>query len=98
MEIRLKEPLYLLCDGTEHVVRAGTIGVEKKKLIYFYDSTSKNAFGCPKQFCIENPQMFAVQRNLTDTEIPLRDVMKLAKEVLPENYADLFNDELQKSR
>jgi uncharacterized membrane protein YraQ (UPF0718 family) len=39
MDIRNKEPMFITQDGKEYVVRQGTVGVERKRIIFFYDTT-----------------------------------------------------------
>lgn len=80
MDIRLKEPLYILFNDREYVVRPGVTGVEKNKVVFFYDSTKTSAVGFSRDYCIENPQTFQVTRTLSDREISLRDVLKLIDE------------------
>lgn len=77
MEIRIKEPLYIVQQGKEYIVRPGTVGVEKNKVVFFYDVTRTSAVGYPREYCLENPQTFQVSRNLTDREVSIRDVSRL---------------------
>ena len=71
MDIRIREPLYITQNGAEYVVRPGTVGVEKNKVVFFYDVTRTASVGFARDFCLENPQMFQVARTLEDKEIPL---------------------------
>ena len=80
MDIRIKETMYLRSENTEHVVRSGTVGVETKKVVYFYDVTRTTAIGFARDFCLENPQIFQVSRNLSDKEVSIRDVLKVIDE------------------
>ena len=80
MDIRIKEAIYIRGGDVEHVVRPGTVGVEHKKVVYFYDVTRTLATGFSRDFCLENPQMFQVSRNLFDKEVSLRDVLKIIDE------------------
>lgn len=80
MDIRIKEPMYIRSGEIEHVVRPGTVGVEHKKVIYFYDVTRTVAAGFSREFCIENPQLFQISRNLSDKEVSVRDVLKIIDE------------------
>ena len=45
MDIKLKEPLYILSNGKEYIVRQGTVGVEKNRIVFFYDATKTSAIG-----------------------------------------------------
>lgn len=80
MDIRIKEPLYILGQGQEYVVRPGTVGVEKNRVVHFYDNTRTFAVGFSRDYCIENPQTFQVARTLSDKEISLRDVLRVIDE------------------
>ena len=91
MDIRIKEALYLKNLGTQYVVRAGTIGVEKKKVVYFYDNTRTCAVGFPRDFCLENP-MFAVTRTITDREVSLKDVISIVDELSDPELREILTD------
>lgn len=80
MDIRVREPLYVLCQGQEYSIRPGTVGVERNKVVFFHDVTRAAAVGFSREFCLENPQTFQVSRTLTDKEVPLRDVLKVIDE------------------
>lgn len=80
MDIRIREPLYITQNGAEYVVRPGTVGVEKNKVVFFYDVTRTASVGFARDFCLENPQMFQVVRTLEDKEIPLKAVAKVLSE------------------
>lgn len=77
MDIRLKEPLYILANNKEYVVRQGTVGVEKNRVVFFYDNTRTSAVGFSRDYCLENPQTFQVARTLSDKEVSQRDVFKI---------------------
>ena len=81
MNIYLKEACYVRsADGTEHIVRANTLGVSRNGVVHFYDVTKTVSFGVPRDFCIENPNMFRIQREITDREISVRDATKMVRE------------------
>lgn len=84
MDIRIREPLYLIQQGKDYIVRASTVGVEKNHIMFFYDTTKTNAVGFSRDFCIDNPQMFSISRTLTDKDVSVRDVLK----VIDENVSD----------
>lgn len=96
MEIRNKEPLFIIQDGKEYVVRQGTVGVERKRIVFFYDTTRTAAVGYSRDFCLDSPDLFSVSRVLTDKEVSLRDVKKVMEkhydEFSPDVYANLLND------
>lgn len=80
MDIKVKEPLYIVDKGYEHVVRPGTVGVERNRVVFFYDTTRTSAVGFSRDFCLENPQMFQVSRTLSDKEISVKDVLRVLSE------------------
>ena len=80
MDIRVKEPIYINCKGQEYVIRPGTIGVDKNKVVYFYEVTRSSSVGFSRDFCMENPQIFLVSRTLSDKEVSQRDVFKILDE------------------
>ena len=80
MDIRIKEPLYILSQGQEYVIRPGTVGVEKNRVVFFYDTTRTSAVGFSRDFCIENPQTFQVAKTLADKDISMRDVLRIIDE------------------
>lgn len=80
MDIKIKESIYLLNKGQEYVVRAGTTGVERNKIVFFFDGTRTVAAGFPRDYCLENPELFQVSRTLTDKEVSVRDVLKVIDE------------------
>lgn len=82
MDIRVKEPLYAMQHGSQYVVRPGTVGVEKNKIVYFYDVTKTVAVGVSRDFCLENPQIFQLSKTLSDKDIPLRDIRKVIESKL----------------
>lgn len=80
MNIRTRETIYVLIDGEERVIRHGTIGVEKRKSVLFYDNTRTVAVAFEKETCLEMPQLFQVSRTLEDKDISSKDVISLIKE------------------
>lgn len=79
MNIKVKEPLYMKANDTEYVVRPETIGVERNKVVYFYDTTKTAAVGFSRDYCLENPSLFHIQREITDKEVSMRDVMAVVR-------------------
>ena len=80
MDIRIKEALVIKNAGSEYSVRSGTLGVEKNRIVFFYDTTKTQAVGFSREFCLENP-MFVVSRNLSDRELSLKDVLAVVEQV-----------------
>lgn len=87
MDIRIKEPLYLLSGDKEYTVRPGTVGVEKNRVVFFYDATRTSAIGFSRDYCLENPQTFQVAKTLSDKEVPQRDVLKILDEYSQKKYS-----------
>lgn len=86
MDIRVKEPLYILSRGQEYVVRPGTVGVERSRTVFFYDTTRTSAVGFSRDYCIENPQTFQVAKTLSDKEVSQRDVLRILDEYNRKEY------------
>lgn len=80
MDIRVKEPLYILSNNKEYVVRPGTVGVEKNRVVFFYDTTRTSAIGFSRDYCMENPHTFQVAKTLSDKEVSQKDVFKVLDE------------------
>ena len=91
MDIRIKEALYVSTKEGSYVVRQNTLGVEKKGVIFFHDSTKTASVGFDKNFCIENPQTFNVSRTLSDKEVSVRDVIKVLELALGIDPHELEN-------
>lgn len=75
MDIRIRETLFVDVQGAQYVVRAATLGVERKHVIHFFDTTKTVSVAFPKQFCLESP-LFYVVAKLEDKEVSLNDVLK----------------------
>lgn len=85
MDIKIKEPLYLAINGQQYVVRQGTNGVERNRVVYFYDITKTFAVGFSRDYCLDNPHTFQVAKTLSDKEVYVRDVLRVIDEAnLPE--------------
>lgn len=93
MDIRVKEPIYILHQGQEYVVRNSSTGIERNRIMMFYDGTRTAAVGFAKDFCLNTPQLFQVSRNITDAEISVKDVEKIIESSeLPDNIKeDIIN-------
>ena len=79
MTIRVKDTLYGKEGGNSFIVRQGTIGVERDKIVYFYDNTKSMAIGFPRDVCLNTPALFSVQRTIEDREVSVRDVVKIVE-------------------
>ena len=64
------------------MVRPGTVGVERNKVVFFYDVTRTAAVGYSRDYCLENPYTFAVSKTLADREVRATDVIKILRETL----------------
>ena len=80
MDIKVKESIYVQCDGHEYMVRPNTTGTERKRIVYFPDNTRTTSVGFSRDFCLENPQMFSISRNITDREVSLKDTIKVLEQ------------------
>ena len=80
MDIKVKESIYIQCDGNEYMVRPNTTGTERKRIVYFPDNTRTASVGFSRDFCLENPQMFSISRNITDREVSLKDAIKVLEQ------------------
>lgn len=86
MDITIREPVYIVCDGQEYVVRPGTTGVEKDRVSFFYDCTRTVAVGFSRDYCLDNPKAFSVSKTILDKEVSLKDVMDaISKSDLPKS-------------
>lgn len=81
MDIKIKDSIHILHQGQEYIVRPGTIGVEKNRVVFFHDVTRTAAVGYSREHCLENPQVFAVSRTLSDKEVSMSDVLKVIREL-----------------
>lgn len=96
MNIRIKEPLYVHIDNNEYVVRPGTAGVEKNRVVFFHDVTRNAAVGFPRDCCLDNPQIFQVSRTLTDKEVSVKDVIRLVEDCsLPKDISENLIDKIR---
>lgn len=84
MDITLRETLYVTSSEREHVIRQGTIGVLRNRTVFFYDTTKTIAVGVDRDFCIENKGMFSVSKNLSDSEISIKQVEEIIRSTPPE--------------
>ena len=80
MDIKVKESIYIQCDGHDYMIRPSTTGTERKRIVYFPDNTRTASVGFSRDFCLENPQMFSISRNITDREVSLKDAIKVLEQ------------------
>lgn len=86
MDIRIREPLYILDHAQEYVIRPGTVGVERNHVVFFYDNTRTAAVGFSREYCLENTQTFQVAKALSDKEVSQRDVFRILDEYNRKEY------------
>ena len=86
MDIRIKESLVISVKGLDYIVRSGTIGIEKKRIVYFYDNTRSVSVGFPRDVCVNTPVMFSVSRTLTDREVSIKDVLEVIEQMEDGGY------------
>lgn len=91
MEVRNKEPFFISIGDKEYIVRQGTVGVEKNKIFFFYDTTRTACVGYSKEFCLNFPSLFSVSRNITDREVSIRDVNKVLDSIKPMVTSDCYS-------
>lgn len=77
MDIKTREPFYIVVNNWEYVVRPGTAGVEKNRVVFFHDTTKTAAIGFSRDCCIDNEKIFQISRTLLDAEVSKRDVLKI---------------------
>lgn len=80
MTFKIKESVYVHNGQTDYIVRQGTTGVERNRVVYFYDNTKTVAVGFPREACLENPQIFQGVRSLQDKDVSLKDVINVVEE------------------
>lgn len=84
MIVKIKSSLFVYDDkGQQYTIQEGTIGVEQKNMVHFYDVTKTISVAFPRQHCIDNTESFSVSRSFNDREVPLRDVYVLLTEIFP---------------
>lgn len=81
MDIKVKEAIHVLHQGQEYIIRPGTIGVERNRIVFFHDVTRTTAVGYSREYCLENPQTFSISRTLSDKEVSVNDVLKVVREL-----------------
>lgn len=77
MEIRLRENVY----ASDKLIPRGTIGIIRKNVVYFYDTTKTTTIGFDRDTCFINKELFSVNRNLSDREISVRQIQDAAKDL-----------------
>ena len=77
MVVRTKESFYIRTGETSYLVPAGSVGVEKQGIYYFYDVTKHNAIGFDRSVCVQDTGLFSANRNVEDREVPISQVLKL---------------------
>ena len=80
MDIRVKEAIYIQCNGCDYIIRPNTIGTERKRIVYFPDNTRTTSVGFSRDFCLENTQMFSISRKISDREVSLKDAIKVLEQ------------------
>lgn len=80
MTIRTRVTLYAGTGDCEGVVRVGTVGVEKNRIVRFYDVSGKYFAAFARQDCLENKEMFECAPGINDHEVSVSDVLKVIEE------------------
>ena len=88
MIIRTKITLYAGEGNSEGVIRVGTVGVEHKRIVRFYDVSGTYFAAFSRQDCIDQKAMFECRPDANDREISVMDALKVIEqhkdEILPE--------------
>lgn len=77
MDVYIREPLSVYQDGKSYEIRTKTKGVVNLGQVLFFDVTKTVAVAFAKDFCLETPALFQIQRTITDKDVSLRDVFKV---------------------
>lgn len=77
MDVYIREPLSVYQDGKSYEIRTKTKGVISLGQVLFFDVTKTVAVAFAKDFCLETPTLFQIQRTITDKDVSLRDVFKV---------------------
>lgn len=93
MTIRNKITLYAGSEDNEGVIRVGTIGVEKNRIVRFYDVSGKYFVAFSRQDCLENKEMFECTPGINDHEVNVSDVVKII-----ESNRSAFKDDSIRSK
>ena len=88
MIIRTRVTLYAGTGTSEGVIRIGTVGVEHKRIVRFYDVSGTYFAAFSRQDCLDQKSMFECRPDATDREVPVKDVLKVLEqhktEIAPE--------------
>jgi hypothetical protein len=93
MTIRTKVTFYAGTGDSEGVIRVGTVGVEKNRIVRFYDVSGKYFVGFSRQDCLENRDLFACTPGINDHEVSVSDVLKVI-----EDNRGVFRDDATRNR
>lgn len=77
MTIRTRVTLYAGNGNSEGVIRVGTVGVEHKRIVRFYDVSGIYFAAFSRQDCLEQKEMFECRPDNNDREISVMDVLKV---------------------
>jgi hypothetical protein len=79
MEIRLKENIYIGAGG-DYLIPRGSVGVLRKRIVYFYDTTKTHSIGIDRDICMTCKDLFSVSQQMTDRDISQKDLLEVLME------------------
>ena len=96
MIVRTRVTLYAGEGDHSGVVRVGTVGVEHKRIIRFYDVSGKYFVAFSRQDCIEQKAMFECRQGMEERDVPVTDVLKIltSHKELPSDAIDRITAEI----
>ena len=80
MVIRTRVTLYAGTGTSEGVIRVGTVGVEHKRIVRFYDVSGTYFAAFSRQDCLDQKEMFECRPDNTDREVSVKDVLKVLEQ------------------
>ena len=80
MVIRTRVTLYAGTGTSEGVIRVGTVGVEHKRIVRFYDVSGTYFAAFSRQDCLDQKEMFECRPDNTDREVSMKDVLRVLEQ------------------
>jgi len=92
MVIRTRVTLYAGTGTSEGVIRVGTVGVEHKRIVRFYDVSGTYFAAFSRQDCLDQKEMFECRPDNLDREVSAKDVLR----VIEQHNAEISPDTIQR--